>query len=299
MHQFRITDAESGQRLDRFLLKYLDNTTRTNVYKLIRKKLVRLNGVRAKENTLLNEGDLLEIKLHPNAVLEMMKDEDEKVVSKPLNLEIVYEDEEILVVNKPSGLLTHPDQNEYKRTLATYVQNYLRESWTKTFKPASIQRLDKNTSGIVLFGKTYQALKKYNELMRQRKIQKYYQCIVHGAITEPGEIKGYLAKNMDKNIVRLQSFQDDQHTKFVHTKYRPLATKKGYTLLEVELLTGRSHQIRASLAYIGHPIVGDTKYKGRKVKGITTQVLHAWRTCVEGREFVCENPEIRTFWEKL
>lgn len=135
--------------------------------------------------------------------------------------------------------------------------------------------------------------------MRERKIHKFYQCIVHGNIHEAGEIKGYLAKNMDKNKVRLQMHEDAQHTKFVHTKYRPLAVKKNYTLLEVELLTGRSHQIRASLAFIGHPIVGDTKYNGRKVKGITTQILHAWRSTVEELEFTCENPEIKTFWEKL
>ncbi len=115
MHQFKITEAEAGQRLDRFLTKYLNNTTRTNVFKLIRKKLVRINGVRAKENQMLNVGDLLEIKLHPNAVLEMIKEEDEAQVSRPLNVEIVYEDDEILVVNKPSGLLTHPDKTEYKK----------------------------------------------------------------------------------------------------------------------------------------------------------------------------------------
>jgi len=204
-----------------------------------------------------------------------------------------------LVVNKPSGLLTHPDKTEYKKTLTTYVQNYLRSSWTKTFKPACIQRLDKNTSGIVIFGKTYSALKKYNAFMRERKIEKYYQCVVHGNIDKAGEIKGYLAKNMDKNIVRLQKHQDATHTKFVHTKYRPIEQKKNYTLLEVELLTGRSHQIRASLAFIGSPIVGDTKYNGRKIKGITTQILHAWRSCVDGREFICENPEIKQFWDKL
>lgn len=117
MHQFKITEAEAGQRLDRFLTKYLNNTTRTNVFKLIRKKLVRINGVRAKENQMLNVGDLLEIKLHPNAVLEMIKEEDEAQVSRPLNVEIVYEDDEILVVNKPSGLLTHPDKTEYKKNI--------------------------------------------------------------------------------------------------------------------------------------------------------------------------------------
>lgn len=299
MHQFIITENESGQRLDRFLFKYLNNTPRTNIFKLIRKKIIRVNGKKQSENFMLTEGDVIEIRLHENAVLEMMKEEVEEDAVLKHDLDIIFEDDEILVVNKPSGLLTHPDKNEYKRTLTTYVQHYLKSSWTKTFKPACIQRLDKNTSGIVIFGKTYQSLKKYNELMRNREIKKYYKCIVHGNIKEAGEIKGYLSKNMDKNIVRLQSYEDETFSKEVYTKYIPLDHKKGYTLLEVELLTGRSHQIRASLAYIGHPIIGDTKYDGKKIKGVTTQVLHAWRSCVGDREFKSENHQLEKLWEKL
>lgn len=299
MHRFEITENESEQRLDRFLLKYLDKTSRTNIFKLIRKKIIRVNGKKQQENYILNIGDILEIRLHENAVFEMM---EEKVEEEPMlrhDLDIIFENDEILVINKPAGLLIHPDKNEYKKTLTTYVQHYLKSSWTKTFKPAAIQRLDKNTSGIVIFGKTYQSLKKYNEMMRKREIKKYYKCIVEGNIIESGEIKGYLAKDMDKNIVRLQSYKDDYYSKHVHTKYKPLEHKKGYTLLEVEILTGRSHQIRASLSYIGHPIVGDVKYNGKKIMGVTTQVLHAWRSCIEEKEFKCESPDLKNLWEKL
>lgn len=277
MRTIKITENEMDQRLDRFLCKYLNKTTKTNVFKLIRKKRIKVNGKRAEEKYFLALGDEVTIHLHEDAIDELMKP-IEMVEASELNLDIVYEDDDILIVNKPVGLLTHPDSKEYKNTLASKVQVYLKHLSSRTFKPASIQRLDKNTSGLVIFGKNYSSLKKYNELMRQRKIGKFYLTVVSGKTKASGEVKGYLVKDEVNNKVRISSKSSDQ-SKEVYTKYKQLTTNGQYSLLEVELLTGRSHQIRGSLAYIGHPIVGDIKYGGEKIKG-QQQLLHAYKVVI-------------------
>ena len=293
MKRIVIKENEMEQRLDRFLCKYLNNTTKTNVFKLIRKKRIKVNGKKVTENYFLQYGDVLDIILHPSAIEEMIKAET-VYEATDVNLDIVYEDDEILVVNKPVGLLTHPDQNEYKRTLATSVQLYLKDLCTRTFKPASIQRLDKNTSGLVLFGKTYESLKKYNALMRERKIKKFYLAVVSGKPKAVGEIKGYLTKDEKKNKIYI-SKEDSDVSKFVHTKYKVLKSNGKYSLLEVELLTGRTHQIRGSLAHIGHPIIGDVKYGGTVNTGHQSQLLHAYKLAVEDKSFEKESEDIKVF----
>jgi len=296
MKRIEITENEMEQRLDRFLCKYLNNTSKTNIYKLIRKKRIKVNGKKADEKYFLQYGDQVDIMLHPNAIEEMIK--AEKVYSATdVNLDIVYEDDDILIVNKPAGLLTHPDQKEYKNTLATAVQLYLMDLCTRTFKPASIQRLDKNTSGLVLFGKTYEALKEYNELMRQRKIGKYYLTLVTGQPKPSGEIKGYMTKDDEKNKIKVFS-KEVKDSKFVHTKYRVLKSNKKFSLLEVELLTGRSHQIRGSLAYIGHPIIGDLKYGDKNQLGYKYQLLHAYKIVIDDRTYEKTSDEIQAFVDK-
>ncbi|MBN2797208.1 MAG: RluA family pseudouridine synthase [Clostridia bacterium] len=296
MKNIIITENEMEQRLDRFLVKYLNNTTKTNIYKLIRKKRIKVNGNRVEENYMLKKADVVEIHLHDNAIDELIKVE-EIVDAETVDLDIIYEDDEILVVNKPKGLLTHPDQSEYKKTLATKVQTYLKPLCTRTFKPASIQRLDKNTSGLVIFGKTYESLKRYNALMRERKIHKYYLTIVWGTLKGEGEVKGFLVKDEEKNKVVISKNEKDE-SKFVHTKYRSLNTANGFTLVEVELLTGRTHQIRSSLAYIGHPIVGDRKYNGKTFNNIKNQLLHAYKVEVESHVFEKSSQEIDDFVKK-
>lgn len=284
---------EDGQRLDRFLLKYLNNSTRSNIFKLIRKKVFKVDGVKVKEDYFLKAGDALEIYLS-DETLESLMSEMPQVTAEEADLNIVYEDEELLVIHKPAGLLTHPDKTEYKKTLSSFVQIYLKHLATRTFKPAPIHRLDKNTSGIVVFAKTYDALKRYNEEMRERHIHKYYQCVVHGNISEAGEVIGYLTKDEESNRVRLDPDEGDE-SKFCHTKFRPLVNKGPYTLLEVELLTGRSHQIRASMAYIGHPIVGDVKYGGRRMKGASHQLLHGYKVEMGEHVFTCDSEDISAF----
>lgn len=289
---------EEKQRLDRFLLKYLNNSTRTNIYKLLRKKVIKVNGKREKENYFLQSNDKIEIFLSEESFDKLIKEDSSEFVEN-INLDIVFEDDELLIVNKPKGLLTHPDKSEYRKTLSTRVQSYLKNLQTRTFKPASINRLDQNTSGLVIFCKTYDALKNYNELMRNREIKKYYLCIVHGRVDKPGEIKGYLTKDPKKNVVDIKEKNYNGKGQFIHTKYKPLDYYDKFTLLEVEILTGRAHQIRASLSKINHPIIGDTKYGGKKIGNITTQVLHAYKLVIGDRVFVKESDEIKRIINEL
>lgn len=293
MKQMTIGPNEEGQRLDRFLLKYFNNSTRTNIFKLIRKKVFKVNGVKIKEDYFLQLGDVLEIYLSDETFETLIK-EVKLVPAEEVNLDIIFENDELLVVHKPKGLLTHPDQNEFKNTLSSKVQIYLKHLATRTFKPAPIHRLDKNTSGVVVFAKTYEALKKYNALMRERQIKKYYLCVVEGILKEAGEVEGYLTKDELKNKVVLTA-QDRDDSKFCHTLYKPLKSFKGFTLVEVELLTGRSHQIRASMAYMDHPIVGDIKYGARKMKNVENQLLHGYKVCIGEHTFTCESLEIEDF----
>jgi len=317
MLKIDITANEAPQRIDRFLDKYLNNAGKSVIYRLLRKNIVRINGKRIKENEILQIGDVVSISLSDTQISELQK-EQPKFSADRLNLEIIYEDDEILVVEKPVGILTHPDKSEYKNTLATLVQMYLAELCTKTFRPAPIQRLDKNTSGLVLFAKTYNALQFYNEQMRNRAIEKKYLAIVEGKIEKSGEVKGFLEKDERKNKVYLSQNEKD-NTKFVWTEYSPKETKKGFSLLEITLHTGRSHQIRVSMEYIGHNILGDPKYnekcgiRNEKLKtaiphsslltshfSLQHQLLHAYKiTLPDGRSFESKSERIMSFWSNL
>jgi len=296
MKEIKITENEAGQRLDRFLLKYFNNSSRANVFKLIRKKVFKVNGAREGEAYFLNLGDVISVYLSDEAFDALIKEEKEWK-SDYVDLDIVHEDDEILIVNKPKGLLTHPDKSEYKETLSTRVQLYLKPLCTRTFKPASIQRLDKNTSGLVLFCKTYDSLKKYNELMRQRKIQKFYMAIVEGRITEEGEVAVKMSKDevINKSSVVDSGMNDDDDGKDTLTRYKPLKRFGRYTLIEVELLTGRTHQIRVAMSSIGHPLAGDVKYGGKRLRELNGQLLHGYKLIVEGNTYTVESEEIKEF----
>jgi 23S rRNA pseudouridine955/2504/2580 synthase len=296
MIEIKIGMNEKEQRIDRFLMKMMKNDTRSNIFKYLRKKIIKVNGKKVKENYFLQEDDIINIYLPEEFFNKMSEVKKDEIIDK-YHLDIVYEDEDLLIVNKPVGLLTHPDKNEYKKTLSSYVNVYLSDYASRTFKPASIQRLDKNTSGLIIFAKNYDTLKRMNELMRKREIKKYYLTVVEGSMEGLKEVKGYIVKDERSNRSTLYK-NPVKESKQVHTIFRVLKSNEKYSLLEVELLTGRSHQIRASLEAIGHPIVGDKKYGGKSLKDVERYLLHAYKVEFEGKEYVKESKEIQMFIEK-
>lgn len=315
MKEIVITANDAGRRLDRFLRKYLNNASLGQIYKIIRKD-VKIDGKRKDESYMLSEGEVLTLYLSDEEYARLSKDDkkDKSYANKSKRqFKIVYEDENVLVVSKPYGLLTHGDVNEKKKHLANQVKDYLIEKGDynprteKVFAPAPANRIDRNTTGLVLFGKTSNALKSLNHMIREDMVSKYYLTIVHGKIDKTLELSGKLSKDEKANKVSIGEEGLD-----IKTIVRPVKTlDNDTTLVEVELVTGRSHQIRAHLASIGHPIIGDSKYQTKQVRrinsifeekmGLSTQLLHAYRLVfnnttdeleyLKGDEFVAEIPE--------
>ncbi len=282
-----ITEDEENQRVDRFLKKYLKSAPLSHIYKLIRKD-VKLNGKRTDENRILCKGDVLTLYLDAE-VLETLKAKDKNRQAKK-QFTVLYEDENLLAVDKPMGLLTHGDSQEKKNHLTNQVISYLIEkgdylpSSSKTFVPAPVNRLDRNTTGIVLFGKNYKALQCLNQMMREEDfIHKYYLAIVSGQMKKDLYLKDKMEKDTQRNKVQLIKDFDNSKGKVMETIARPIKYKNGHTLVEVEILTGRTHQIRVHLSSAGFPIKGDSKYghrgygKSSFASDSSTQLLHAYR----------------------
>ena len=284
MIKFLISENDANQRLDKFLKKYFKNAPLSHIYKLIRKD-VKVNGKREKPETVLYFGDelILYISEEDEKTFRMNKEHSKQ----KKQFSIAYEDSNLIIVSKPFGLLTHGDSFEKKKTLANQVMGYLIESGEydqseKSFTPAPANRLDRNTTGLVIFGKTSAALKNINMMLKERNhIRKYYSTIVFGEIKKDLLLKGRLEKDTAENKVSILA-QDEPAGKEIETLVRVVEKAKGFTLVEVELITGRTHQIRAHLAHAGHPIIGDIKYGNKKLNfeinkkyGLSTQILHA------------------------
>jgi len=287
MIKITITENEEKQRLDRFLKKYLRNAPLSYIYKLVRKN-VKINGKRASEEQMLSKGDEVTLYISEEEANRYLA--ETKKTSSKRQFCIAFEDQHVIAVEKPAGLLTHGAKDEKENTLANQVVGYLIEkgdykaSKAGTFTPAPVNRLDRNTSGLVLFGKDYPALKALSQMLREREyIKKYYLTITAGEMKRELHLTDRMEKNKEKNIVKVLEGEGD-FGKSMETQARPLAWTNGYTLVEVELVTGRTHQIRAHLAKAGYPVIGDDKYGSasvnRKVKeafGLTAQFLHAYR----------------------
>ena len=279
-----ITKNDAGQRLDKFLTKTYRNLPTSLLYKAIRKKDIRLNGKRCEAADRLNEGDQLYLFL-PDDALEIAPPTYEFMHASK-QLDIVYEDEHLLLLNKKAGLLVHPDNHEFADTLIFRVQRYLYEKGEynpadeQSFAPALVNRIDRNTSGIVIAAKTAVALRVLNQKLKEREIEKFYLCIVHGKMPKKEDtLEAYLEKNEAQNRVYISDTQK-QGARTIRTRYKVLEEKNGLSLLEIHLLTGRTHQIRAHLASIGHPLLGDGKYGTNalnKGTGFHKQALCSYR----------------------
>lgn len=293
MQEITIGKNEAGQRLDKFLAKYMNLAPKSFFYKMMRKKNITLNGRKCEGAEKLAEGDLVKLFLSDETIdgfTEKKAPVFRKNAAQKLN--VLYEDADILLVNKPSGMLSQKAKDT-DVSLVEHLIQYLMDTGAvteesmRTFRPSVCNRLDRNTSGIVACGKSLAGLQMLSEIFRDRSVHKYYQCIVGGAMRESKTIDGWLLKDEKTNKVQIFSKPVPESLE-IHTKYEPLASNGSYTLLKVTLLTGRSHQIRAHLASIGHPIVGDTKYgkktdRAAQTYQIKSQLLHS---------FLLEFPEL-------
>lgn len=279
---------EAGQRLDKFLRKLLKDVPLSAIFKALRKGDVRVNGKKQKEKYSLQQGDLVEIKY-----IQSKKENkfDKFITVDPSGLKITYEDDNMLVVEKWPGVLVHPDSNKNEPSLTDYVLSYLNEKGDYlpesevTFTPASCNRLDRNTSGLVIFGKNFQALRTLNEMIREGNVEKYYNTLVKGRIKD-GLYKGYILKNQEANISKIYE-KEVPNSKEISMEVKTLESNGAYSFLEINLITGRSHQIRAHLAHLGNPLIGDTKYGDKEINsffnnkyGLNYQYLYAYKIII-------------------
>ena len=282
MKEFTIGQNDAGQRLDRFLAKAVPLLPASLAQKYIRIKRIKCNGKRIDRDTRLQEGDVLQLYINDEFFDNPREDNAYLTVANP-NLNIVYEDENILLVDKRPGLAVHPhDGAEYGRTLIDHIQSYLyqKREWRpreeNAFTPALCNRIDRNTGGIVIAAKTAEALRVMNQKIKDREIDKRYLAIVEGSPKpKEGSLKGYLFKDAQKNRVYVTD-TPQPGSKTCQTNYKTLASAAGLSLVECELITGRTHQIRVHMEYLGYPLVGDPKYSPMKTPfSIQGQALHS------------------------
>jgi 23S rRNA pseudouridine955/2504/2580 synthase len=307
LKQTVIRPADANRRLDKYLLSYMNTAGKNFIYKMLRKKRIKLNGGRASGSEILKEGDVITYYISDETQSSFM--EAKALTARDPRIDALYEDGNILVVNKPVNLLTHSDPAG--DALIDRALLYLHQKGEydadpdATFTPAACNRLDRNTSGIVLIGKTLAAVQALNGALRSGdSLEKYYLAIVTGELEGSAILEGFLEKDGRTNTAKIRADAPcptpPGALKQVVTHYETLKTTGKYSLLKIKLVTGRPHQIRAHMKAIGHPIVGDRKYAGANPqRGFDSQLLHAAEIrfrdnnllgYLNGRTFSCEPP---------
>ena len=285
MREFTIGKNDAGQRLDRWLGKTLPLLPAPLAQKYIRLKRVKVNGKGSARDVRLQVGDLLQLYINDEFFDQPREDNAFLAVFKP-KLDIVYEDENLMLLNKRPGLLCHADEHEKVNTLITHIQAYLyqKKEWNPrdehSFTPALCNRIDRNTGGIVMAAKNAETLRILNQKIKDREIAKFYLAIIHGRMAPPqGKLEGFLLK--DESRAQVKVFHKPvPGGKSAATLYKTLKVNRGLSLVECELLTGRTHQIRAQFAAAGHPLLGDGKYgreRDNKQYGRSFQALYSYK----------------------
>ena len=284
MKSFVVGKNDAGKRLDKFIQKAMPTLPSSLMYRYIRTKHIKVNRKKAEISTKLSEGDVVDAWISDEFFTEVKPKYE--FLSAPTNLDIVYEDENILLVDKKQGVLVHPDDKEYRDTLIGRIQHYLydkgefRPEEEHSFAPSLANRIDRGTGGIVIAAKNAEALRILCDKIKEREIDKQYLAVIHGIpAKKEATLEGFLEKNENKNKVYLKSSREGDALS-IKTRYRVLSAKNNLSLIEVDLLTGRTHQIRAHMASIGHPLLGDGKYgklAADKKLGFTRQALYSYK----------------------
>ena len=311
MQEIRISEIDAGQRLNKFLGKYLDNAPQSFLYKMLRKKNIKWNNKKASGNEILDTGDVVQIYMADETIAKFRRDgrvpDFQDIPEKRDNdaqesesssffpeLDILYEDADILIVNKPAGMLSQKaEADDYSLNERIVAYYHKRHPGTSLFTPSVCNRLDRNTSGIILAGMSLKGSQLLSGMLKGRALDKYYMTVVSGNVEKSSTIKGFLTKKASHNQVVIYQSKEEAQAEgvdkpaFIETKYEPLAhgifQDREYTLLKVKLVTGKTHQIRAHLCSVGHPIIGDGKYGLKSVNaafkkefGLRHQLLHAF-----------------------
>lgn len=309
MKEVVVNKNASGQRIDRFLQKAFPELPQSLICKTIRKKDIKVNGKRTEANYKLNEGDVITLYIK-DEFFEKQKNSDDEFLSTDGNVNIIYEDENILLADKEPGLVVHEDNDNTSDTLINRIKNYLYKKGEYnpeeelSFAPSLCNRIDRNTGGIVICAKNAESLRILNQKVKDRELTKLYLCVVNGVPKQKkARLTAYLEKNEKENRVVISDRKTPRNRTII-TEYRVLETRNGDSLLEVDLITGRTHQIRAHLSYIGHFLLGDGKYglnKINKEKGYPYQALYSYKLIfnfstdggilnyLNGREFTAKN----------
>lgn len=312
MQEYIIGKNEAGQRLDKYLGKVLKEAPVSFFYKMMRKKNIVLNSAKCTGKEILSVGDKVKLFLSDETIDKFGGCVSGNVQTAGAEaypyrkLDIVYEDDDVIFVNKPAGMLTQKAQPS-DISLNEYIIGYLLHTGAidaaqlRTFKPSVCNRLDRNTSGLVLAGKSLAGTQMLSKMIKERTIQKYYITVVAGHVSSDSSVEGLLIKDEVHNKVSVRPLKDggdqasDADERYIRTDYHVLGYGDGYTVLEVHLITGRPHQIRAHLASLGHPILGDYKYGIKAVNekyGLKEQLLHAYRIVLpDGREYKAAMPK--------
>lgn len=311
MKEIRISDREEEQRLDKLLAKYLNKAPKSFLYKMLRKKNIKLNGKKASGNEKLKSGDVVCLYLSDETISSFR--EEPKTERRKADLSVAYQDSNVLIINKPYGMLSQkskPSDISVNELIVPYCLEHgiLKEDDLEFFCPSICNRLDRNTTGLLIAGISLEGLQTMAAMLKERTVRKFYYCIVKGTVKEKCRVSGYIKKDHSENKVVFSEKETGGGSR-IETAYEPIGYGHGFTLLRVELITGKTHQIRAHLSGMGFPLAGDTKYGDREVNlrmkkefGVKHQLLHCgclvfpegMERCRElsGRTVTAQVPEI-------